>query len=157
MGMRIGQNLPGYQAPPRYVTRDGNAPDMVRGAPAEPPSAGFGENTLSANGAALETIGRNFRAVRQVMPTVEQRLEEARARQAEQAAEQQEQAQRTERQAEALQANRTRARESARVRAQEAAARASEASREAQPPPAPQQAEPVPGGPVTPARLDVLA
>lgn len=161
MGMRIGQNVPGYQPAPRFVTRDGQAPDMVRGAPAEPPSAGFGENTLSTNGAALETIGRNFRAVRDVVPTIEQRLEETRDRQAEQAAAREAQAQRTERQAEALEANRAQARESARAAAREArraqAGQDAQALREAPARPEPAQNPPAPGNPVTTARLDILA
>ena len=44
--------------------------------------AGFGENTLSPSGAALKTIEANLKAARQLVPTVEELRERARAAQA---------------------------------------------------------------------------
>jgi len=61
---------------------ESRAPQFGRDRP-EPPRVGFGNGTISAPGAAVRTIGRNFREARRLVPDVEELREEARERLAE--------------------------------------------------------------------------
>lgn len=66
-------------------TRGEEAGQLVRG-PEEPEiRAGFGENTLSPPGAALETLDTNLEVAGQLVPTVEELRARARVNQAERA------------------------------------------------------------------------
>lgn len=89
MGLRIG-NIAGAlqagQVQEPSVTRrrsgadTGFAVDTPSPEPAERIGLGFGENTVSVPGLAVQTIGRNMTAARTMIPTIEEVLQEQRAR-----------------------------------------------------------------------------
>jgi len=90
MGLNIGQ-IPASLAvrPDTTVARqprreEEDAPALTRRvSDHERTQAGFGDNTLSPGGAALQALDVNLRKARQVVPTVEELREEFQARQAE--------------------------------------------------------------------------
>jgi len=65
----------GQDAPARENRRRENQGDTL--------SAGFGENTVSVPGAAIQTVGRNLERAREAVPTVEELQDQLRERQQE--------------------------------------------------------------------------
>ncbi len=91
MGLNIGQGLASLSARTDVTaavrqarTGEENAPALARRVPdRERTQAGFGENTLSPGGAALQALDANLREARRVVPTVEELREAFLARRAE--------------------------------------------------------------------------
>lgn len=75
----------GFTQPVRSVAPSSNSEkpgQLVRPEEAPEVEAGFGENTLSPSGAALKALDSNLKAAAQLVPTVEELRERARAAQA---------------------------------------------------------------------------
>jgi hypothetical protein len=97
MGMRIGDiggNAPGALPPLSSnsisMRESGHGYRQASG-DSESMHAGFGENTISPPAMVLQTIGKNFRGVRQLVQNVERLRAESKARRVEQEAAREEQ------------------------------------------------------------------
>ena len=92
MGMRIGDiggNAPGAMTPslsPGLPGREASRGYGQASGDSESIHAGFGENTISPPAMVLQTIGKNFRGVRQLVQNVERLRAESKARRVEQEA-----------------------------------------------------------------------
>lgn len=93
MGLNVGQipaSLVNARADVSAATRQArtgeeDAPALARrNSEQERPQAGFGENTLSPGGAALQALDVNLREARRAVPSVEELQAEYQARRAEQ-------------------------------------------------------------------------
>ncbi len=94
MGLSIGPassalaplNASGINRPPRSDApraSEGDEARLVQESEAPPVQVGFGENSLSPSGAALETLDSNLAVARELVPTVAELRERARVVQAE--------------------------------------------------------------------------
>lgn len=181
MGMQTGNIAVDLRAPQPVSLKRPRAAEPVAEAPREPArlgsraapepqiQAGFGKDTLSPSGAALETLDANLERARTLVPSLQELTEEFRARRAEQENAQEERAEPAQTETREMRTYRAvQTREAAEL-AQPAPGIRAEAPRAnagvpepaiapganaATNPPAPPA--PAPGGGMTPSRLDIL-